>query len=368
MDKKVYILIPGHKLFGHERALFGYAELLSDMGHAVSILGHKGWGEEIRSVAKAKGFEYHGLSLGTLWDKNIWSWIVNIVSLPLVFIKLTSIVASHDIVIAGNVTFGSKLLPLLYVKKRITLIFRHGDRHADHTWLHRGLSRLIFCRADAMFANSSSLQAALVAEGYSVELIRNFVDMTRFTDLKRQRTVRVDKMLTVGYIGQIAVHKGINDFLSCIESEVDGCKFIVVGESNAASERDFYESIVDRLSRAPNSEHLPFLRNVQDVLESLDVLVCLSRTFDPSPNVVIEAKVFGVPAIVTNTPGLNEMVSDQVDGYVIDVGDVSALTRCITTLRDDPDLLMELSRGARMDHETRYTKRLAEQKLRELIN
>ena len=47
-----------------------------------------------------------------------------------------------------------------------------------------------------------------------------------------------------------------------------------------------------------------------------DIAICPSIYQEPSPNVVFEAKWFGLPSVVFNVGGIPELVSHQIDGFI----------------------------------------------------
>lgn len=97
----------------------------------------------------------------------------------------------------------------------------------------------------------------------------------------------------------------------------------------------------------PNSERLRAL------FRSSDVFVLPSRA-EAFPNVVVEASASGLPAIVTRVGGMEEMVVDGVTGYVLDAGDIDALSDRLRDLVEDADTRSRMSVAARQLAEERY--------------
>ncbi len=67
---------------------------------------------------------------------------------------------------------------------------------------------------------------------------------------------------------------------------------------------------------------------------------------DALPSVVLEAQAMGLPAIVTNTSGAQEIVDDDITGIVCDP-EKEVLEKAITQLLDDTQLRDEMSYEAR---------------------
>jgi glycosyltransferase involved in cell wall biosynthesis len=71
-----------------------------------------------------------------------------------------------------------------------------------------------------------------------------------------------------------------------------------------------------------------------------------SRT-DSFGIVYLEAWLNGVPVIGARAGGVPEIISDGVDGYLVDFGDVPALANRIELLLRRPDIAHELGQAGR---------------------
>lgn len=77
-----------------------------------------------------------------------------------------------------------------------------------------------------------------------------------------------------------------------------------------------------------------------------DVFIAPSR-YESFGLVAIEAMRYAKPVIVGNRGGLREIVTDQIDGFLVDPDDPTDLTRVITRLVEDPALRKAVGRRAR---------------------
>jgi len=95
---------------------------------------------------------------------------------------------------------------------------------------------------------------------------------------------------------------------------------------------------------------------VDDVIPHLawsNVLLLTSRT-EGLPGAVLEAGAASVPAVALDVGGVSEAVSDGVTGIVVDRSDDDGLTRALTLLATDPDLVRRLGRAARLHIKERF--------------
>ncbi|MDX2089247.1 MAG: glycosyltransferase family 4 protein [Kofleriaceae bacterium] len=81
-------------------------------------------------------------------------------------------------------------------------------------------------------------------------------------------------------------------------------------------------------------------------LRSADVFV-LSSVEEGISNAVLEAMATGVPVVTTDAGGMNEAVTDGVEGFVVPVRDVAALADRIRRLALEPELRTRMGTAAR---------------------
>ena len=113
---------------------------------------------------------------------------------------------------------------------------------------------------------------------------------------------------------------------------------------------------VDVRRLAGDSESISIDGEVDDIgphLDRSDVLILPSERPEPFGLVIIEAFARGVPVIATNAGGVPEIVTHDVDGWLVEPGDIDMLAARLATLR-----AVDIARaGARATttHRTRFT-------------
>ena len=94
---------------------------------------------------------------------------------------------------------------------------------------------------------------------------------------------------------------------------------------------------------------LQWLGHVDDMpalFASVDAVVLPSYR-EGLPKGLIEAGASGLPLVTTDVPGCREVVTDGVDGLLVQVRDAATLAAAIARLHDDPALCERLGRAAR---------------------
>ena len=153
----------------------------------------------------------------------------------------------------------------------------------------------------------------------------------------------------IGYIGQIAEHKGIFDLVPAFRSLPHGAtqaRLLVYGDHEHA-----WPIYRQRLMHAVGGDARvvvmgPFDNpSVRQIHANLDVLVVPSRWYENSPNVILEAFACGTPVIAANLGGMAELVDDGVNGLLFEPGNRRDLARCLRQMVDDAGLRAKLRAG-----------------------
>jgi glycosyltransferase involved in cell wall biosynthesis len=152
----------------------------------------------------------------------------------------------------------------------------------------------------------------------------------------------------VGYLGQIAPHKGVHVLIEAFRSldVSDGsCELCIYGDMSR------FPRYGERLRRlAQGDSRIRFEGAIQnqrvpEVLTDLDVLVVPSIWYENSPMTILEAHAAGVPVLASDLGGMAEMVRHGVDGLLFRVGDPQDLAARLWELVENPDLLSRLRAG-----------------------
>ncbi len=93
---------------------------------------------------------------------------------------------------------------------------------------------------------------------------------------------------------------------------------------------------------------------VLEMLQRSDLFV-LSSHEEGISNAALEAMACGLPVVTTNAGGMAEAVRDGIDGFVVPVRDITAMTNRIARLLADPALREQMGRSARARVEAEFS-------------
>lgn len=184
-------------------------------------------------------------------------------------------------------------------------------------------------------------------------VIHNPVDIERFgvaRSIRSELGYSADEVL-VTFVGQIREIKGIRDFIEMGKQLPHArLRFLIAGECRDPQvfEGSLTEpALIDAFGGDTRFRHLGYVKKVEDIYASSDIIVMPSRWEEPLGLVCLEAGACGKPVIATRSGGIPEIVRDGETGLLVDIGDVAALVRQVALLVDAPTLRQRLGSNAR---------------------
>ena len=186
--------------------------------------------------------------------------------------------------------------------------------------------------------------------------IRIPADLSNEDRLKSRRELGLEHdTFVVCYLGRYTAEKGLHTVLDVAEltsAENRRVRYVLAGDGPLYGEieKAVEDRHLDRIIRMTG-----YLEDPAPVLAAADVLIAPSSREGMS-NSVLEAMAQGKPILCTRVGALPEVVSDGLDGYLVERGDEMAETfgGHVIRLADDRELYERLSKQARRTIETRF--------------
>lgn len=161
------------------------------------------------------------------------------------------------------------------------------------------------------------------------------------------------------FVGRLVSDKGINELINAfkrLNKEVSSLKLLLVGP---------FESHLDPLDKNTRIEiknnsgilNMGLQDDVRPYLAMADILVFPSYR-EGFPNVVMEAGAMGLPSIVTDINGCNEIVKDHINGWIIPVKDEEAIYDKMKYCLENPDQVVKVANNSRELITSRYEQKI----------
>ncbi len=194
-------------------------------------------------------------------------------------------------------------------------------------------------------------------------VIYNPISLARFDaghSLRGQLGIGEDQVV-VAFLGQIREIKGVADFIAMARKIPNpNARFLVAGECRdpkkfpgSYSEQD----LEDLAAGDTRIRYIGYVKEVENVYHTADIVVVPSRWQEPLGLITLEAGACRKPVVATRVGGIPEVLEDEVNGYLIDPGNVDALAARVATLIADPSLRARMGMANRTRVEKDFTTR-----------
>jgi glycosyltransferase involved in cell wall biosynthesis len=212
-----------------------------------------------------------------------------------------------------------------------------------------GLERLAStCSQVELMQNPEDLEVMrrLGVPAEKLVLLGNGVDLTRFHprtspgDRARARASLgvSDDAVVVGTVGRLVWQKGFRELFAAARRMLDlrpEVVFVVVGPEDPAKGDAL---TADEIAAARVQGNVVFTGHrddVEDLYAGFDLYVLPSHR-EGFPRSAMEAAASGLPVVATDIRGCRQVVDHQVNGLLVPLRDVEALTSAIAELAGDP--------------------------------
>ena len=175
--------------------------------------------------------------------------------------------------------------------------------------------------------------------------------------LEQAEKYRKEEVLTFCFVGRIVRDKGINELVSAFQrlhQAYPNTRLVLVGP---------FEELLDpvlpetrqAIEQQAAIEWMGWQDDIRPFLAASEVFVFPSYR-EGFPNVVLQAGAMGLPCIVTDINGSNEIISDGINGCIIPSQNEEALYKAMEKLLDTEER-QKLAQQARPQIANRYERK-----------
>lgn len=165
--------------------------------------------------------------------------------------------------------------------------------------------------------------------------------------------------LVISFLGQIREIKGVQDFIAMARRIPDPhARFLIAGRCrNADKYAGSYseQELVEMSGGDQRIRYIGYVKEVENVYHTSDVVVVPSRWQEPLGLISLEAGACRRPVVATRVGGIPEVVHDGVNGFLVEAGDVEALVARTCALMNDAALRRRMGEAGRGRVEREFT-------------
>lgn len=341
MKKKILVIIKYLKLGGTEKRLLRIIKHLPEDNYEFFFLcSNNGHNEKLlNSFMALPNVKFIG------YNKNL-------------FFKLLELIRNnYDISLAIRNFFGLFISILLRVNKKICL--EGGNRGISRPFYKKLLDKMfVFRFADSIFANSEYIKNVMIESGcpaHKIRVIKNGIeDIDKFELVNIPDENFLSDGLNCVTVSRLEWEKNISELIQIFECLIDfKIKLFIIGDGSQYN-------ILKKMVQDKNlSERIVFCgrKNENEIISYMlkcHIFVYVS-VLDSLPNACIEALRCSLPIIAYNNTGMNEIVIDGYNGFLISNGDSNLFKQKIIEVYHNRHLLSIMRQNARKSYLENFT-------------
>jgi glycosyltransferase involved in cell wall biosynthesis len=172
--------------------------------------------------------------------------------------------------------------------------------------------------------------------------------------LKKELGISVTDFVFI-FVGRLVSDKGINELITAfskLSQENKNCKLVLVGPMEEMLD-PLEQETVNETENNNNIITVGFQEEVRKYYAISDALVFPSYR-EGFPNVVLQAGAMGLPSIVTNINGCNEIIKNNINGLIIPVKNSEAIFVAIKKMMEEDSFRNNIQQNARQMIVSRY--------------
>jgi glycosyltransferase involved in cell wall biosynthesis len=203
-------------------------------------------------------------------------------------------------------------------------------------------------KVDTIIAPSEFVRSMYIDAGVESSRIHHMRQGRNFHYLERAYLEKIPTYkLRLGFIGQLAPHKGIHLLIEA---------FLLIPDTRLQlfiyGDEEQFPKYVNKLKKRTDKEDRIHWKgsfhdekSLTNIFRGIDVLVVPSLWYENSPNTILEAFAHKTPVICTELGGMAELVKNDVNGLTFQPGSVQDLSTKLQRLADHPSHLAKLRSG-----------------------
>ena len=347
---------------GIARVVHDLSKRLIKDGHEVTVITYRDG--NVPEYENDKGVEVYRVDNYMIHPNNFIDWIMQL-NFNMIA-KATEVInkeGGFDVIHAHDwlVTYAAKSLKQSFNLPMVATI--HATEAGRNSGIHDDTQRyindtewLLTYEATEVIVNSNYMkghvQGLFGLPFNKISVIPNGINLNNFTGIERdydfRRRFAMDNEKIILYVGRLVYEKGVQHLISAmpkILNHYHDSKLVIAGKGGMIDE---LKSQVDSMGLSNKVYFTGYLnqKEVQKMYKCADVAVFPS-TYEPFGIVALEAMLAGIPTVVSDIGGLNEIVEHGVNGMKSYAGNPNSIADSVLSLLFDPQLAMNVTKNAK---------------------
>ncbi|CAI9430278.1 Glycogen synthase [Candidatus Ornithobacterium hominis] len=214
---------------------------------------------------------------------------------------------------------------------------------------------------DLIRFNITSKRLEIIGNGNVNGINAKFFSQNHFSEeflkaLKKNLNISENDFVFI-FVGRLVKDKGINELITAFSKiQQKNLKLLLVGSFEQNLD-PLEENTLTEINQNPNIISVGWQNDVRPYFAISDALVFPSYR-EGFPNVVMQAGAMGLPSIVSDINGCNEIIIDNVNGIIIPAKDENAIQSAMKNLYENKVLYQQLKSNSRTLIISRFPQKL----------
>lgn len=347
---------------GIARVVYDLSHKLVKEGNEVTVVTYKEG--DVPEYENDKGVKVYRVENYMIHPNNFTDWIMQLnFNLTSKASQIINEQGKFDCIHAHDwlVAYSAKTLKDAYKIPIVSTI--HATEAGRNSGIHDDVQRyindtewLLTYESSEVIVNSNymkcELQRLFGLPFEKINVIPNGINLTNFNGIDRdydfRRKYAMDNEKIILYIGRLVYEKGIQHLIAAMPKIINGyndTKLIIGGRGG------MYDELKEQ-ARALGIENKVYFtgylssKEVQKMYKCADIAVFPS-TYEPFGIVTLEAMLAGVPTVVSDIGGLDEIVDHGVTGMKSYAGNANSIADSVLTLLYNHQLCDNIVKNAK---------------------
>lgn len=183
-------------------------------------------------------------------------------------------------------------------------------------------------------------------------IIRSGIDWSKFSksnggriSVRKELNIPISSKV-VGMIACFKPQKSPLDFVRMaymVTFKLPETHFVLIGDGILRAK---IENMVIELGLQRNIHLTGWRRNIPDFISAMDIMT-LTSLWEGLPKVIVEAQLMGVPVIATQVSGVEEIIRDNISGFIVPLSRSDIMAQKVIELFENPEVMRRMGREAK---------------------
>lgn len=262
------------------------------------------------------------------------------------------------------------VVPILFCipSQKTTKITHVHEILKNNNILHKIINKIALKYSDYIFCVSNAVKNNLLSvasekEKLKLRTIQNGITFDKDSNTKSSVKIKFDSSLVnFALIGRIKPNNKGQNFLSqaiaFLPQELKNkSHFYYIGGTVSGQEYMLTEvtNLIKDLKINKYVDIIPFVDNIKEIYQKIDVILVPSLCDDSFPTTVLEGMYWKRPIIGTNVGGIPEMIINNTTGFLINKNSVQELTEKISYFINNPEKIKEMGENGEKLFKQKFT-------------